>query len=135
MIRRKQTDLSSTGTVVVLVADVNDNMPRLARRHWDLVVVETWGNEGPPDHSTLLEIAAADRDHDNHFHYRVVEGSGNGWDHFAVRTVGAVGQLYPIKVLDYENSKHREGFRFMVQVTDQVSAIPEKSFPYGQVSA
>lgn len=56
---------------MVRVADVNDNMPRLARRHWDLVVVETWGTEAPPDHSTILEIAATDRDHYNHFHYRV----------------------------------------------------------------
>lgn len=57
----------------------------------------------------------------------MVEGSGNGWDHFAVRTVGAVGQLYPIKVLDYENPKHRDGFTFMVQVTDQVSTKKTKA--------
>ncbi len=40
-----------------------------------------------------------------------------------MRTVGAVGQLYPTQVLDYENPTHRQGFRFMVQVAGQVSEV------------
>ena len=35
--------------------------------------------------------------------------------------MGAVGQLYPALTLDYEDVRHREGFKFMVQVTDRVS--------------
>lgn len=38
-----------------------------------------------------------------------------------MRSVGAVGQLYATKTLDYENDTHRRGFKFMVQVTDRVS--------------
>ncbi|XP_050721664.1 putative neural-cadherin 2 isoform X2 [Eriocheir sinensis] len=107
-----------TGTVVIRLSDVNDNSPRLARKQWDLTVQETWGNRDP-DNTTLLEIAAADRDTANYFYYRVLKESGWGWEHFAMRTVGAVGQLYPAKTLDYENERQREGFRFMVQVTDR----------------
>nr|XP_045589087.1 neural-cadherin-like [Procambarus clarkii] len=33
--------------------------------------------------------------------------------------MGAVGQLYARKTLDYEDEMHRRGFRFMVQVTDR----------------
>ncbi|XP_050704354.1 putative neural-cadherin 2, partial [Eriocheir sinensis] len=107
-----------TGTVVIRLSDVNDNSPRLARKQWDLTVQETWGDR-QPENTTLLEIAAADRDTANYFYYRVMEESGWGWEHFRVRTVGAVGQLYPVKTLDYENERHRQGFKFMVQVTDR----------------
>ncbi|XP_045132549.1 putative neural-cadherin 2 [Portunus trituberculatus] len=107
-----------TGTVVIRLSDVNDNSPRLARKQWNLTVQETWG-EQEPENTTLLEIAAADRDTSNYFHYRVVKESGWGWEHFGIRTVGAVGQLYPIRNMDYEDVRHREGFKFMVQVTDR----------------
>ncbi|XP_069945504.1 putative neural-cadherin 2 isoform X2 [Cherax quadricarinatus] len=110
--------LKGTGTVVVRLADVNDNSPRLARQLWELQVEETWG-EGPPDNKTILEISAADRDTSNYFFYRVVEASGWGWEHFGMRSVGVMGQLYAIKTLDYENETHRRGFKFMVQVTDR----------------
>lgn len=52
------------------MSDVNDNSPRLARKQWNLTVQETWG-EQEPENTTLLEIAAADRDTANYFHYRV----------------------------------------------------------------
>ncbi|XP_045138941.1 putative neural-cadherin 2 isoform X2 [Portunus trituberculatus] len=107
-----------TGTVVIRLSDVNDNSPRLARKQWDLTVQETWGDK-EPENTTLLEIAAADRDTANHFYYRVVDESGWGWEHFKIRTVGAVGQLYPVRTLDYEDERHRRGFKFMVQVTDR----------------
>ncbi|XP_063879939.1 putative neural-cadherin 2 isoform X2 [Scylla paramamosain] len=110
--------LKGTGTVVVRLADVNDNSPRLARQLWELEVDETWG-KGPPNDTTILEVSAADRDTSNYFYYRVVEASGWGWEHFSMRSVGAVGQLYATKTLDYENDTHRRGFKFMVQVTDR----------------
>lgn len=59
-----------TGTVVVRLADVNDNSPRLTRQLWQLEADETWG-AGPVDNSTLLEITAADPDAVNYFFYRV----------------------------------------------------------------
>ncbi|KAG0718543.1 Neural-cadherin [Chionoecetes opilio] len=110
--------LKGTGTVVVRLADVNDNSPRLARQLWELEVDETWG-KGPPNDTTILEVSAADGDTSNYFFYRVVEASGWGWEHFSMRSVGAMGQLYAIKTLDYENETHRRGFKFMVEVTDR----------------
>ncbi|KAK7071826.1 hypothetical protein SK128_016922 [Halocaridina rubra] len=98
--------------------DENDNSPRLARNHWELEVNETWG-QGPPSNITLLEMTAADPDAKNYFSYRIVEDSGWGWDHFAIRSSGASGQLYATKTLDYEDDTHRQGFKFMVQVTDR----------------
>nr|XP_045604889.1 putative neural-cadherin 2 [Procambarus clarkii] len=110
--------LKGTGTVVVRLADVNDNSPRLARREWQLEVEETWG-DGPPGNDTILEIASFDPDTTNYFSYRVVEASGWGWEHFEVRAVeGGAGQLYATRTLDYEDETHRRGFRFLVQVTD-----------------
>ncbi|ROT75900.1 Neural-cadherin [Penaeus vannamei] len=110
--------LKGSGTVVVRLADVNDNSPRLTRELWEAEVEETWG-AGPPAGDTLLEVTADDRDTSNYFFYRVVEASGWGWDHFDIRTVGTYGELYAIRTLDYENPLHRRGFKFMVQVTDR----------------
>ncbi|XP_042879004.1 neural-cadherin-like, partial [Penaeus japonicus] len=109
--------LKGTGTVVVRVLDLNDNSPLLARRQWDLEVDETWGSTAP-DNKTILELTATDRDTANLMHYRVVESSGWGWDYFAIRSVGAAGQIYARKTLDFEDETHRRGFKFMVQVTD-----------------
>ena len=50
-----------------------------------------------------------------------MEDSGWGWQLFSVRSVGAVGELYALQTLDYEDETHRRGFKFMVQVTDRVS--------------
>ncbi|XP_069978400.1 LOW QUALITY PROTEIN: neural-cadherin, partial [Penaeus vannamei] len=72
-----------------------------------------------PAGDTLLEVTADDRDTSNYFFYRVVEASGWGWDHFAIRTVATCGELYAVKTLDYEDASHRRGFKFMVQVTDR----------------
>nr|XP_053627994.1 putative neural-cadherin 2 [Cherax quadricarinatus] len=115
--------LKGTCTVVVRLADVNDNSPRLTRDLWQVEVEETWG-EGPPLNHTLLNITASDPDTSNYFFYRVVEESGWGWQHFAMRTEADKGQLFAIKTLDYENVEQRRGFRFMVQVTDRVSILP-----------
>ncbi|XP_064095252.1 LOW QUALITY PROTEIN: putative neural-cadherin 2 [Macrobrachium nipponense] len=110
--------LKGTGTVIVRLADVNDNSPRITREIWQVDVNETWG-PGPPSNTTLLQITTQDHDTSNYFYYRVVEGSGWGWQHFDMRTQGTAGELYAIKTLDYEDPEHRRGFRFMVQVTDR----------------
>lgn len=59
-----------TGTVVVRVADQNDNPPSLARRRWEVEVEET-PPAVPPPNTTLLELTAADRDATTSLHYRV----------------------------------------------------------------
>ena len=56
--------------MVVRLSDVNDNAPRLARSEWYLEIDETWG-DGTPDNSTLLTVAANDKDTSNYFFYRV----------------------------------------------------------------
>ncbi|XP_068245433.1 putative neural-cadherin 2 [Palaemon carinicauda] len=112
------------GTVVVRLADINDNSPRLTRELWKVEVNETWAS-GPPDNMTLVEISTLDHDTSNYFFYRVVESSGWGWEHFAVRTHGTVGQLYANRTLDYEDPAHRRGFRFMVQVTDRIGKLQQ----------
>ncbi|KAK8754586.1 hypothetical protein OTU49_016766, partial [Cherax quadricarinatus] len=110
--------LKGTGTVVVRLADVNDNSPRLTRDLWQVEVDETWG-DGPPTNHTLLQVSTADHDTSNYFFYRVVESSGWGWQHFGMRTEGVMGHLFANKTLDYEDAAQRRGFRFMVQVTDR----------------
>ncbi|XP_064105899.1 putative neural-cadherin 2 isoform X2 [Macrobrachium nipponense] len=110
--------LKGTGTVVVRLSDENDNSPRLARKSWELEVYETF-SDGPPNNITLLEMTAADPDSKNDFSFRVVKDSGPGWNLFGIRSSGASGQLYALQPLDYEDDIHRQGFRFMVQVTDR----------------
>ncbi|XP_050716089.1 putative neural-cadherin 2 isoform X2 [Eriocheir sinensis] len=112
--------LKGTGTVVVRVTDENDNPPRLARRQWELEVDETPPYTQPPN-TTLLKLTATDKDDNNTFLYRVVPGSGPGWENFGMRSLGSSGQLFALRNLDYEEESHRRGFRFMVQVTDQGS--------------
>ncbi|XP_071513325.1 putative neural-cadherin 2 [Panulirus ornatus] len=110
--------LKGTGTVVVRLTDVNDNSPRLTRDLWQVGVDETWGL-GPPGNDTLLQVTTDDQDTSNYFFYRVVEGSGWGWQHFGMRTHGRVGQLFARMTLDHEDPAHRRGFHFMIQVTDK----------------
>lgn len=50
-----------------------------------------------------------------------MESSGWGWEFFGIRASGSVGEVFAIKPLDYENERQRQGFRFLVQVTDKVS--------------
>ncbi|XP_071536341.1 putative neural-cadherin 2 isoform X3 [Panulirus ornatus] len=115
--------LKGTGTVVVRLSDENDNSPRLVRRLWETATDETTSTtesrQPGEGGDSLLELTLADPDTHNHFLYRVVEGSGWGWQLFGVRTEGSVGHLYARHGLDFENEEHRRGFRFLVEVTDK----------------
>lgn len=61
---------------MVLVADENDNPPRLARRRWELEVEETPPSVHPPPNTTLLELTASDEDTESSLLFRVSVGSG-----------------------------------------------------------
>ncbi|XP_068219630.1 putative neural-cadherin 2 [Palaemon carinicauda] len=110
--------LTGTGQVVVRLADVNDNSPRLSRDLWEVDVKESWRGEAPSNR-TLAQFTTVDHDISNYFFYRVVEESGWGWQYFEVRSRGHIGELYSTHPLDYEDSAHKRGFRFMIQVTDR----------------
>ncbi|KAK4314242.1 hypothetical protein Pmani_014396 [Petrolisthes manimaculis] len=108
--------LKGTGTVVVEVEDVNDMPPRFSKSEWDVEVVESL----TPKH-VLATLTVVDLDLTNNFAFRIVAGSGRGWQHFylATRQTGSVGaDLYSLIKLDFENPTHRRGFRFRVEVTD-----------------
>ncbi|XP_071516704.1 putative neural-cadherin 2 [Panulirus ornatus] len=108
--------LKGTGTVVVEVEDVNDVPPRFLRPEWTLDVPESRA----PGH-VLATLTVVDPDVSNDFSFRVVPGSGRGWQLFrvSVRLQGNPGgDLRAVIPLDFENPSHRRGFRFRVQVTD-----------------
>ncbi|XP_042883447.1 putative neural-cadherin 2 isoform X2 [Penaeus japonicus] len=108
--------LKGTGTVLVEVSDVNDVPPRFSRPEWTLDVSERLA----PEH-VLATLTVIDQDVSNNFTFRVVPGSGRGWQMFQVegRQSGSPGgDLRAMSPLDYENPEHRKGFRFRVQVTD-----------------
>ncbi|XP_045130155.1 putative neural-cadherin 2 isoform X1 [Portunus trituberculatus] len=109
--------LKGTGTVVVDIKDVNDVPPRFSRSEWTLDVSESLG----PDH-VLATLTVVDPDATNDFAFRVVPGSGRGWQMFRVEEgAGTVptGNLMSVEPLDYEDPDHRQGFTFRVQVTDR----------------
>ncbi|KAK3879098.1 hypothetical protein Pcinc_016307 [Petrolisthes cinctipes] len=112
--------LKGTGTVLVEVEDVNDVPPRFSRPEWSLSVPER-----QEARRVLATLTVVDQDTTNQFIFRVVPGSGHGWQLFHVeeRRVGAPGgDLRPVAPLDYENPDHRRGFRFRVEVTDMGEA-------------
>ncbi|XP_069186499.1 putative neural-cadherin 2 [Procambarus clarkii] len=108
--------LKGTGTVVVEVGDVNDVPPRFSRPEWTLDVTESLTRD-----QVLATLTVVDQDVSNNFSFRVVPGSGRGWQLFRVdgrRRGSPGGDLRSVAPLDYENPSHRRGFRFRVQVTD-----------------
>lgn len=55
-------------------------------------------------------------------YFQVVEGSGYGTDKFSmVRNPDGTGSLRVVRPLDYEDLRQRSGFRFKIQVNDQVN--------------
>ena len=54
---------------------------------------------------------------------QVLPGTGKGWQLFWIKSSpsGTSGDIRTRIPLDFENIQHRRGFRFMVQVSDQVS--------------
>ncbi|XP_050723109.1 putative neural-cadherin 2 isoform X3 [Eriocheir sinensis] len=108
--------LKGTGTVIVDVNDVNDVSPRFSRSEWIVNVPESLDTD-----RVLATLTIVDPDTTNHFAYRVVPGSGRGWQMFRVEGVaGALpgGNLRSVEPLDYEDPEHRQGFTLRVQVTD-----------------
>ncbi|KAK7072336.1 Cadherin [Halocaridina rubra] len=105
-----------TGTVLVEVSDVNDVPPRFSKPEWFLDISEKLTPE-----NILATLTVIDQDISNNFTYRVIPGSGKGWEMFQVkgRVSGAPGgDLHVMQPLDYENEDHRKGFKFKVQVSD-----------------
>ncbi|XP_066966022.1 putative neural-cadherin 2 [Macrobrachium rosenbergii] len=107
--------LKGTGTVVVSIGDQNDVPPRFSRSEWLLTIHET-----VPLNTTLALLTVEDPDITNDFAFRIVPGSGYGWERFHVVPVGdGSGALQILRKLDFEDPKQRRGFKFKVQVTDK----------------
>ncbi|XP_047482155.1 putative neural-cadherin 2 [Penaeus chinensis] len=107
--------LKGTGTVLVRVGDENDVSPRFSRREWQVTV-----HESVTANTSLATLTVLDPDASNDFAFRVVEGSGHGWDKFRVTAAGnRSGSLQAVEALDYEDPRQRQGFRFKVQVSDK----------------
>ncbi|XP_071516873.1 putative neural-cadherin 2 isoform X2 [Panulirus ornatus] len=108
--------LKGTGTVVVEMEDVNDVPPRFLRPEWTLDVPESRDSN-----HVLATLTVVDPDVSNNFSFRVVPGSGRGWQMFQViglENGAPAGSLRAVEPLDYEDPDHRRGFHFRVQVTD-----------------
>ncbi|XP_054289195.1 neural-cadherin-like [Macrosteles quadrilineatus] len=110
--------LKGTGTVSILVTDINDMPPSFTKDEWTTEVLESLEGE-IPDY-TVLTVNVVDQDENNDFYYQVVEGSGPGTDRFTmVRNADGTGSLKVVKPLDFEDPLQSQGFRFKIQVNDQ----------------
>ncbi|XP_047737642.1 uncharacterized protein LOC108668249, partial [Hyalella azteca] len=76
----------------------------------------------------ISTLAVTDPDTSNVFAYRVVPGSGHGWQLVEVAASTAGADLFSRVPLDFENPQHRAGLNFRVQVTDQ-GDMPWSSHP------
>ncbi|KAG8262824.1 hypothetical protein J6590_045019 [Homalodisca vitripennis] len=110
--------LKGTGTVSIIVSDINDMPPAFTKNEWVTEVSES--EDGRiPDHA-ILTVNVIDQDETNNFYYKVVEGSGLGTDKFMmVRNPDGTGSLRVTNPLDYEDPLQSSGFRFKIQVNDQ----------------
>ncbi|XP_047487091.1 putative neural-cadherin 2 [Penaeus chinensis] len=115
--------LKGTGTVLVVVGDENDVSPKFSRAEWLLTV-----HESVPLNTSLAFLTVDDPDITNDFAFRVVKGSGHGWERFRVVPSGnGSGSLQAVKKLDFEDPVQRQGFKFRVQVSDQGDSNWESS--------
>ncbi|XP_066938449.1 neural-cadherin-like isoform X1 [Macrobrachium rosenbergii] len=109
--------LKGTGTVSILVLDINDKPPMFAKEEWVTETDETEGLDLPVQ--PILTVSVFDEDEKNTFLYKVIESSGFGADKFVMVTnPDGTGSLKVIKPLDYEDPKQRGGFKFQIQVSD-----------------
>ncbi|XP_054282160.1 neural-cadherin-like [Macrosteles quadrilineatus] len=107
-----------TGTASIRVTDVNDRPPQFTKDEWVTEVLETNGTTLPSE--PILTVTVLDEDEQNDFHYKVIENSGFGADKFSmVRNPDGTGSLLVTQPLDYEDTLHKNGFRFRIQVNDQ----------------
>ncbi|XP_047738648.1 putative neural-cadherin 2, partial [Hyalella azteca] len=108
--------MSGTCSVLVDVEDVNDVPPRWQSAEWFVEAME-----GQPPDTVLASLAVVDPDTTNSIAFRVVPGSGRGWQLVTLtrRADGAAAELRAKQTLDYEDPEQRGTLRFQVQVTDQ----------------
>ncbi|XP_045111838.1 putative neural-cadherin 2 isoform X1 [Portunus trituberculatus] len=110
--------LKGTGTVVVALGDENDVSPKFSRREWVVTVPES-----VTPNTSLALLSVRDLDTTNDFAFKVVSGSGYGWERFAVvPAMNHSGALQTLNPLDYEDPSQRRGFKFKIQVSDQGEA-------------
>ncbi|XP_066968170.1 neural-cadherin-like [Macrobrachium rosenbergii] len=110
-------ELQGTGTVSILIQDLNDRPPRFTREEWVIETEETIGSVLPTE--PILTVSVQDEDETNTFTYEVVTSSGYGADKFSIVTNDdGTGSLMVAKPLDFEDPQQVQGFRFQIQVSD-----------------
>lgn len=111
--------LKGTGTASIRVKDINDMPPHFTKDEWFVEINETVDNKLPE--VPILTVTVHDEDEINDFQYKVIKNSGFGADKFImVRNEDGTGSLKIVQPLDYEDPSQSHGFRFRIQVSDQV---------------
>lgn len=111
--------LKGTGTASIRVKDVNDMPPHFTKDEWFAEIDETVDNQLPD--TPILTVTVHDEDETNDFQYKVIKNSGFGADKFMmVRNEDGTGSLKIVQPLDFEDPLQSHGFRFRIQVSDQI---------------
>lgn len=111
--------LKGTGTASIRVKDINDMPPHFTKDEWFAEINETVDNKLPD--MPILTVTVHDEDETNDFQYKVIKNSGFGADKFLmVRNEDGTGSLKIVQPLDFEDPMQSHGFRFRIQVSDQV---------------
>uniref|UniRef100_A0AAR2JX17 Cadherin domain-containing protein n=1 Tax=Pygocentrus nattereri TaxID=42514 RepID=A0AAR2JX17_PYGNA len=105
--------LSSTGTIVVHVSDVNDNPPLFPAPVINLSV-----KENSPAGGLLASVTAKDADfgENAHISYSLIDGDGSKIPLSTLMNINSLtGELYSLQSFNYEETKQ---VQFKVQATD-----------------
>ncbi|XP_037403089.1 protocadherin alpha-2-like [Pygocentrus nattereri] len=105
--------LSSTGTIVVHVSDVNDNPPL-----FPALVINLSVKENSPAGGLLASLTAKDADfgENAHISYSLIDGDGSKIPVSTLMNINSLtGELYSLQSFNYEETKQ---IQFKVQATD-----------------
>lgn len=105
-----------TGTVTIVITDVNDSPPRFEKSHYNVTIPESMRGSAV----LILNVLDDDLPDTNNNFFSIVTNSGFGYDYFKVVNKNKTSaELQVWKPLDYENPDHRKGFSFQVTVNDK----------------
>ncbi|XP_077135276.1 protocadherin-10 isoform X2 [Ranitomeya variabilis] len=110
---RGSPPLSSTKSIQVRVADVNDNAPRFSQAVYNVYVTE---NNVPGAYISAVSAADQDDEENAQVTYHILECDIQGMSVFTYVSINSEnGYLYALRTFDYEQLKD---FSFMVEARD-----------------